>query len=352
MQIKVVDSLDVLNSLKDSWNNLFLRSGQRLFMHHTWVYHNYKCFNPTNILLLAVYAECHELIGVFPFTIKNFKIKGLSYKVLTHSCSSLTDLSTFVIDPSANRRLMINRIINKLTELQPSSWDFYKLDNLSDGDPVASLFRNLLLKILYAGEIMTEITPSIDYGHQYEEAKKISNIRRRFKKLTGEGVFEYKVGSEIDADDMREFSELHQIAFPGASFDQENSQVFFRGLINDKEFGNKVCFSTLRQEGKIMAAHFGFSDEQCFYYYVPTYNEDFASYGVGQYLLLSLINRAEQDGKNEFNLLRGSESYKYNWMNTTNNNYTVFAAPIDASWFRKLLVNIWLFNKVVPFFTR
>ena len=348
MQIEVIKKLDAINDLKPKWDELFNLVKPGLFINHTWVYENYSHFDSQDILLLAVYDNKRKLVGVFPFSIKPFRIKFFKFKALMHGGSAVTDYSQFLIDPAANSRLMIKRVLEKLLELQPDTWDIFKIDNLSDNDFISNLFKNLALRTLYAGAASTEITPIIKFDQEYKEAKKIADIKRCFKKTTQTSMITHSIGPEINDDLLEDFSRLHQKTYPNSGFDKERAQQFYRALINDPDFGQYVYLSQIHYEDKLIAAHFGFIDEHAFYYYVPTYDEQFSRYGPGQYLLWQLICLADEKELPEFDFLLGAEKYKFNWTNKINTNYTVFGVPQNASFFKKSLVNLWLVTKEIP----
>ncbi len=350
MQIEVLTtSADVL-ALKPEWDRLYEKALPGLFIHHSWVYNNYRLIEGNSPLLLAVYGDNRQLIGIFPFAIRAFRIKQLRYRALTHGNSAITDYALFMIDPQSNRRLMIKRIVEKLDELQPSHWDFIKIDNLSDADDDANLFRHLASRQFYARSVATEVTPIIDYSFRYEEAKKISNIKRRFAKLTHDHRISHTTGGEIDKQTLLDIYDLQQKSRPHASFNTRQTQDFYQALMDDSDFCDHVCLSSIYCGESMIAAHFGFTDRDNFYYYVPAYDEAYATYGPGQYLLWQLINRAHDEDKKEFNLLRGSERYKYNWTNKISTNHTLFGTVADAGLMKKSLVNLWLLTKNLPFF--
>ncbi len=350
MQIEIIENLNDIFELKPEWDALFEKASPGLFIHHSWVYQNYKHFQPGSRKLVVVYGDRRKLIGVFPFAIKNFNIKFLKYRVLAHGGSAVTDYSQFMVDPDVNRRLMIRRVLHKLIELQPSNWDFFKIDNLSDDDDTSNLFRNLMLQTLYAGDTATDITPIIVYNHEYQEAKKIANIQRLFRKIHNSCIVQHRVGTEISDQSMAEFCRLHRKSYPDSDFDTSNAQEFYKNLIEDSDFSDHVCLTSIELEGRMIAGHFGFQDRRVFYYYVPGYDKQFSEYGPGQYLLWNLINMANEKNVQEFDLLRGSERYKFNWTNKINTNYTVFGVSPHDRFHKKVLVNSWLLTKTLPYF--
>jgi len=352
MQIEVISTVEGVEQLKEPWDELYSRSNTTVFMHHSWICKSYKYIPPLEIVLIAVYGNKKKLLGVFPFAIEDFRIKGIKCKVLTGGGSGLSDYCSFLIDPDSNIRLMIGRVIEHLLIMQNERWDYFKYDRLSDKDPTADLFRHLLKKHLYGGDFSSEVTPRVDFHYAYEEAKKVGNVKRRFKKVSPHSSLTHQTGAEIDSSSLAEFCVLHQQSYPDAAFNRPTTQKFFLELIADSSFRENVVYTTIRDNEDIMAAHFGFADAERFYYYVPTYNKKFSDNGPGQYLLWNLICDAKSRNIKIFDFLRGGESYKYNWMNSIATNYTVFAVAKDASWLKKMVVNIWLFNKSLPYFIR
>jgi CelD/BcsL family acetyltransferase involved in cellulose biosynthesis len=352
MEVNVIESLDSIIELKHKWNCLHEKAKSNLFCHHTWVYENIRCFNTKDILLLVVYDDKKVLIGIFPFAIKTIQIKWWEFRVLTHAVSNVTDYSQFIIDPNANSRLMIKRVLEKLIKLQNGRWDIFKVDNLNDSNDISNMFKSMMLRTLYAGVTATEITPIIKYECGYEEAKKTSNIKRRFRKLAENSIVTHVSGVNISDVMLKKISQLHKLSYPSASFDNNQSQKFYRALIHDSNINHKIYFSYVTHKEQIIAAHFGFMDANTFYYYVPTYDEKFANYGPGQILLWKLIGMAKEKGILEFDFLRGSEVYKFDWANKINTNYTVIGVTQDSNYFTKLIINLWLITKALPFFNR
>jgi len=350
MQIHIIDNLSAIQTLRSQWSTLFKKAQPGLFSHYAWVFENYRCFNPDNILLLAVYGDKNSLVGIFPFSIQNFRIKGLKFKALVHGSSAVTDYSQFIIDPNTNSRLMVKRVIAKLITLQPGKWDFFKIDNLNDDNDTSNLFKNMMLKELYAGSVASNITPAIDYGRGYQESKKIGDLKRKFKKIADDSLITHKSGQDISHDLLKQFSQLHQTSFPDTDFDKEQAQSFYKALIADTDINNSICISYILHEEEIIAGHFGFVDATTYYYYVPAYNTDYSKYGPGQYLLWKLTSHANEKQFLKFDFLRGDENYKFDWTNKISTNYTVLAVTHDSCFFKKLLLNLWLVTKQIPFF--
>jgi len=199
MQIEVISTVEGVEQLKAPWDELYSRSNATVFMHHSWICKSYKYIPPLEIVLIAVYGDKKKLLGVFPFAIEDFRIKGIKCKVLTGGGSGLSDYCSFLIDPDSNIRLMIGRVIEHLLIMQNERWDYFKYDRLSDKDPTADLFRHLLKKHLYGGDFSSEVTPRVDFHYAYEDAKKVGNVKRRFKKVLLHSSLTHQIGAEIDS---------------------------------------------------------------------------------------------------------------------------------------------------------
>ena len=75
-------------------------------------------------------------------------------------------------------------------------------------------------------------------------------------------------------------------------------------------------------DGKLAAAHLGFRDPNKVYYYVTTYDEEYALNGVGKLMLNKLVEEAQ--GR-EFDFLIGNESYKFDYSDEAGMNFALLA---------------------------
>jgi CelD/BcsL family acetyltransferase involved in cellulose biosynthesis len=69
----------------------------------------------------------------------------------------------------------------------------------------------------------------------------------------------------------------------------------------------------LRLDGQVRAAFYCFQKEDRVYYYLSGFDPEIAKYSPGNVLMAYSIERAIADGATEFDLLRGDETYKYQW---------------------------------------
>lgn len=350
MQLELIETTDGLTQIEDDWQALHDAAGAGPFSHPAWVGGCYRNLPRGDMLLVAVFASSKRLVGVFPFAIEPFRIKHLQYRALVHGCSGITDYARFLIHPEFNARLMIKRVLNFLAELDPERWQFLKIENLNDSDDHSKLFLQLSQRELYAGTAPEQITPGIDFCRAFEEPKKVANIRRRFRDLSDKATLRIVPGGEIEPQQLAAFCDIQRQTFPNAAFGRDDTQVFIQSLLADERFAARAELAILELDGAMIAAHFGFFDAQRYYYWVPTFDRDYAKQGAGQYLLLLLVQQAQQRSLVAFDLLRGDERYKFDWANVISTNHTLLAVRSGAGKGLRLLVNLWLLTRTLPHF--
>ena len=89
---------------------------------------------------------------------------------------------------------------------------------------------------------------------------------------------------------------------------------------NFVKFGLKsglVHLSVLESCGRAISWHLGFCYKNRFYYYVPVFSFDMATYSPGKVHLSMLIEEAMQQGLEIFDFLLGAEEYKMKWINAS-----------------------------------
>lgn len=340
MEIRVVRSIAEIESLRDAWEALFLEDEDSgIFCAYAWLHAAYVSYQDVQPLVLLAYSSEHRLVGIFPFGIGEMATKLVKFKSLVHGASDRADYSSFLISTGANARLIIGRVVRRLTELQgEGEWEMYALTNFSEADGRSSLFRVMLARETFGGVVRCDATHRILLDRGFEEAKRVSNIKRRFRKLTEEADVKVTIGASPDPELLERLVRLHSQSYPGAAFNSARGQPFFRALVEDSRVFDSIEVSLVEVGGEIIAAHFGFRWRQRMFYYVPMYDLRYAQYGPGQYLLWRLITHYRDVGFREFDLLRGGEDYKFKWMNSSARNFRILAVGRKANWWKKAIV--------------
>ncbi|MFM7785861.1 MAG: GNAT family N-acetyltransferase [Gammaproteobacteria bacterium] len=331
MEIRVESSAERIESLRESWNALFARCSERVvFSSHAWISSAYRSYPESRPLVLLVYED-KKLAAVFPFALRDIRLKGMRVRAVVHGASDRADYAGFLIDPCLNPRLVVSRVIRRLLELQAElGWRIISLANLSERDSSSVLFRELLEREGFGGSAPSDVTPRVLLAGPFEEAKKVSNVKRRFRKLSESREVSVVLGASADDALVSRLVALHEKSYPGAAFNSVRGREFFTSLCSDPVFREWVEVCTVTVDGELIAAHFGFYLDRRLYYYVPMFDQRYAAYGPGQYLLWRMLHHYRELGAEEFDFLRGGEDYKYQWMNDVTRNFRVWAVAKGA----------------------
>lgn len=348
MNLKVVQSLSEIEALRECWNTLFEQGGNfSIFEHFEWVRARYAGMDESNILLILIINDANKVVGIFPFAISSLQIKTMKFRTLVHAAGNSADYASFLLGDEINRKVAIKRVVEKITELQ-DSWDLFYIDNLNEADPVANIFRLYLSQNIYGHSFISSITPSIKLDLTFGEAKKISNIKRRFKKFTKNNDVEVNIDFCPDQALLEQFRFHHRQQFPDTGFNTPGMATIIDHLSTNPDFRKYISASYLHSNGKFLAGHFGFKFKNQAFYYVPVFNKEYGEFGPGQYLLMNMIEKYREMNLDGFDFMRGHERYKEDWYNQVSFNHMVFGAPANASLFRKALVSLWLLRRASP----
>ena len=137
--------------------------------------------------------------------------------------------------------------------------------------------------------------------------KKDRHEVRRKRRRYGEAVGAIEITSS-GASALGRFGDLHRTA-PGAkgSFMTPDMEAYFGTLL--REAG--AIIHELVDQGRTVAAAFGFETADAYYYYNSAFDADARSLSPGIVLISELIDRQIRRGAVVFDFLKGAESYKY-----------------------------------------
>lgn len=141
------------------------------------------------------------------------------------------------------------------------------------------------------------------------------DIERQKKRLSESGRLQFRVFEPHESikalASLPAFLDAHRRKWPHA-FKPEG---FHERLVREALPEGILHFSEIQLDGKPISWHFGFRYNRHFYYYMPTFLEEFGAYSPGKLHLAALLEDAYRQGTEIFDFLRGSESYKKEWAN-------------------------------------
>ncbi|MFO0947239.1 MAG: GNAT family N-acetyltransferase [Planctomycetota bacterium] len=97
--------------------------------------------------------------------------------------------------------------------------------------------------------------------------------------------------------------------FPSLFLDERNRE-FFRRMVRYLGPSGWLRCTTVKLDGRLLAAHLGSFHAKRFTWYKPTYDPAFAKHSPGEVLLKRLVERAIAEGAEEFDFTIGDEAFK------------------------------------------
>ena len=189
----------------------------------------------------------------------------------------------------------------------PSGYKKIQLDYARED---SKTFINLQGTSLKVGK--QEVAPYIDLPKTWEEylaglkRKYRKELKRKFKRLK-EIKHEF-----ITESNLEEFVRLHRLSDPKKNkFMSEPMARFFQDIYEIKFPGWQTVLNFLKIEDKYAAGIMSFISENEWWLYNSGFDPEFGFYSAGLLLKAFSIKQAIEQGKKNYDFLRGSERYKY-----------------------------------------
>jgi len=171
-----------------------------------------------------------------------------------------------------------------------------------------------------------------DQAHTQEvlSKKKVLGFRRYFQTHGGYRVLHLHRSQDI-AGYLEDFFAQHikrwqGSLYPSLFLDEVNKE-FYRCMVQGLPQG-WITFTVIQFKDHILGYHLGFSYGKSFVWYKPTFNKVFGQHSPGQVLLQEVMEYANAQGFEEFDLGVGKDPYKHRFGNKVrrNNSFKVFSS--------------------------
>ena len=345
LQIKRIDQSE-FDTMREEWNELLNQSASdSVFLRWEWMHTWWDIFKQKRRLLILTARSNGRLVGIAPFYIETAGLLRTRYLKL---CSE--ELSPDYLDIIAEKgqetevaRDIVNYIIGCTGE-----WDVIALDNLLAN---SILLTDPSLFMDYSHTVrVTQTCPYIKiqgtFEHYYRTREGLVrfSLEKKHKKL----IKEMKVNHAIVRDEnglataLDDLYLLHRkrakekgiqsnfLSPDVKRFHKEVGRLFLRDQILNLQFlyGDKNPISAL----------YAFNYGNKTYYYQAGSDPEWGKWSVGGVLLYLTLQKAFNDGYDEFDLLKGAESYKSLWSNANREEMflAVYNKNLRGSFWRAL----------------
>jgi len=329
LKVKEIDDFSQFVALRDQWNQVLSKSeDNNIFLTWEWLSTWWRHFGKGRKLRILLAQENETIIAAAPLMLSSYSLFGLKLRKMEFLGAEHTDYRNFILTRQKKEcmRLFMNY-------LQGLDWDFLEFRDIPEiHEPAASL-RKLFYKGLLENERVSSTCYYIPLGPSINDfSKQISgdmrrNLRRRMKRLQENHTIIFERQDDVDSIDqgIKTFVNLHQKKWTSkgreGSFGEDPR---FAGFLLDacKLLAEKrwVNLSLMKANDVPISAGLCFEYNKTLYYYHPGYDPAYAKFGVGNLLLLHLIESAIQNRLTMFDFLHGTEPYKRSWTSLSFNN--------------------------------
>ena len=314
--------------LMSSWKEVEQKSDISVFqtfdINKYW-YSIFRNHNELKLQVAVIYKE-EESIAIFPFIVRNTRFS----KILEFIGSRQFDYKIPLIKNEYNTYLNLINIWQLIT-LNIDHYDvifFQSLpEKLSSKKP--NLFLNLFNSRVYMTSYALSLPEKIEDKNKIIPKKIIADSKRQIKRLENLGTLEFNtIKSDmeyLEAIDVLIKYKQDQYRDTGATdiFSNQKIKKFYVSSKNNSLVDLEIKLSVLQLDNKIIAAHWGLTYKNVFYYLIPSYDKSMRIYSPGRLLMNNLIEESINRKFEIFDLTIGAEEYKQKYLTMENNIHYV-----------------------------
>ncbi len=335
-----INQNDQFFALSSEWNKVLSKcKDKNIFL--TWEYLStfWQHFGKDQLLKVLCLKDEDEIVAIAPLRQSRYSFAGLlSYQVveplgsrgLLQEGADYTGLICSV-PPEVCLRLFIKYLV------EDKGWDFIYLLDL----PETSFSADLLSRVAKDVTVNFELRPgvvcpyislpnSIDDFIGEMDSKVRKNLRRSIRNLERDyGKVKLKRHEEFGSvkEAMQVFFDLHQKRWNlkklSGAFAAKEVREFYVDVAERFDSNGWLSLYFLTVNDEPIAAQYCFEYDQKMYYALGGFNPDYSKYSVGNIIFIKILEKCIQNKLKEYDLLKGSELYKFKFTSTYRRNLSV-----------------------------
>lgn len=321
IKIRRVERLEDIG--KESWSeSLKLTKESYIFQTYEFVYTWWTYFaqSKTNKrLLLLLVEENGCIVAIAPLMIARYVF--MNNPVIQFIGSDICDYMDFIVDYRD-----YNKYFLTIIEYLSNNLNFFEIDLKYVPEDSRSLHAFADLNKDYGKIYKADACPYIQINNESHTVREDliyklkGDIDKNEQKLRKKGDLLFKSCNAAlpSKETLEDFFALHIKRWKYhrnkySQFQYARWRDFIRVLsivLGEKGW---LDFSYLELNKKMVACHFGFRYNKKLYYYIPTFDPEFAVYSPSKILIMKMIDESAKEKIEEFDFLRGLEPYKMAW---------------------------------------
>ncbi len=335
-QIVLCTDATQFEALSVEWSDLLKRAfHSNAFLAHQWISTWWRLLRSLSgkrqLFILTARDPAGKLCGVLPLELETVGIGPFSYRILRIAGTANEAPEHLDIIVDANDRRHITSALLDALNARRSEFDIIQFTDLAE----EALLLPALAKWSEATGIAYQrrtwnICPYVTTVGTFEAYFKTVSQKHRYKvRLFGRRLAEHhavtfhvaRTPNEV-AVAIDELFALHAKRWTiknddVSGFDNETSRRFHRGVAAALAAQDGVRIFVLRCDDRPVAACYCFLFDGRLFFYQPGWDPAFRQFHVAKILLGHAIQYCFGQGIREFDFLRGTEDYKFDWTDQT-----------------------------------
>jgi CelD/BcsL family acetyltransferase involved in cellulose biosynthesis len=332
--IREVNEYDQLMELQEQWNDVLGKSeDNEVFLTWEWLSTWWRHYGKERELMILLAEDGEKIVAIAPLMRSRYTLPlfGLGLRKIEFLGAEQTDYRNFILtEKKAESIRLFLKYLNKL------NWDCLEFKNIPETAESISTLRLILGKTQMQNEkvsntcFYTPLCVSWDAFLKGKSGGMKRSLRRRMKRLEEEYNVAFRRQDDINSvqQGIEIFVHLHQKRWNSKGFQGSfGTDPGFRDFLLDvsKRFAERkwLNLSLLTADDEPVSAALSFEYNNTLYYYHTGYDPAYSKFGVGNLLIMHLIEESIQKGMAKFDFLAGAESYKRSWTPLNRNNLEV-----------------------------
>ena len=322
----VITKTEEWEHIEFDWNALLSRSDYNdIFLTYEWLRTWWNFFGKGELSIILIKNDS-KIISILPLYIR----KAGFIKILSFIGTGISDYGCFIIDKTFDADEILDQAFDFIyTNLR---WDIFDMQQIPE---VTTLYQYLSkncniykkifdVKFYSLGKCYYISKNQQFFIHEYNN-KFFSKIQNRAKKLTRLGNFTHCEFQNIDEELLQRFFEMHirkwRKCGKVSDFAFDKYRKFHSEIIRKFSRNFWLSFSSIKYNDDYIAFTYAFKYNNKIYWYIKTYDPDFAKYSPGHLAASYDLGFIQNSEITEVDLMRGEEEYKLHWTERYRINY-------------------------------
>ena len=346
--VEEIDKPDALEIMRPEWQALLAAASAPPFLSWEWLSAWREVFGYDRSLRMLRALDDGRLVGLLPLSVENHRPPGLPIRMRRLALLGEEVGGADYLDALALPGYELDVANAFLAYLEKGdSFDLLELDGLpTDSASLPLLTRYFADNLRFRLQVLPrDLCPQIrldDWEDVLRQSQRVSYFNRSAKRLRKLPGYEFRVITQAEqlSDAFERFLKLHEMSWVSRGGSRATGtpeqKAFLRGVMKRMATTGWLRFEEVWIEGECRASLLGLESGERFYFYLNGYDPAWSKYSLGFTILWLSIESAAHRGIKVYDLLRGSEPYKFFWANSA--RATVTARVLSRSLPAKLFL--------------